>query len=153
MTAALWYDSVQNLIIFFPSPHAGGACSSMCWRWWHQACRCTFICHFVLIYCAGQEEPPWPVISQPGMLWCGEKGWTGSGGSAELDSPGETCCPCPLDHYGLQALQRHSLQRRSFHSLRGPEEGFDYLKGTIEFQDSIWSSGILHKSRGGLTDT
>lgn len=32
--------------------------SSMCWRWRHQDCRCSFICHFVLIYCAGQEEQP-----------------------------------------------------------------------------------------------
>lgn len=51
--------------------------SSMCWRWRHQACRCSFICHFILIYCAGQEEPPWDVVSQPGMLWCGEKAGQG----------------------------------------------------------------------------
>lgn len=154
----LWYNSLQNLISFYFFPlHMWMVplnSSSMCWRWRHRDCRCSFICHFVLIYCAGQEEPPWAVISHPGMLWCGEKGWTGTGGSTELDPPGETCCPYPLDHCGLQkALQRHSQQPRGFDNLRGPEEVFDYLKGTMEFQDSIWSSGILHKSRGGLTDT
>lgn len=95
----------------------------------------------------GCRFPAWNAL-----MW--GKGWTGTRGSAELDSPGETCCLCPLDHYGLQkALERHSQQQKRFDNLRGPEEGFDYLKGTMEFQDSIWSSGILHKSRGGLTDT
>lgn len=32
--------------------------SSMCWRWRRQACRCSFIRHFFLIYCGGYERPP-----------------------------------------------------------------------------------------------
>lgn len=145
-----------DLIFFFPVhmctvPLKG---SSMCWRWRHQACRCSFICHFILIYCVGQDRPPWAVVFRPGMLWCRETGWTGTGGSQELDRPGETCCPCPLDHRGLQkALDRAHFGRKVLTIWEVHEEVFDYLKGTKEFQDSIWSSGILHKSRGGSTDT
>lgn len=128
--------------------------SSMCWRWRHQACRCSFICHFILIYCVGQDRPPWAVVFRPGMLWCGETGWTGTAGSRELDRPGETCCPCPLDHRGLQkALDRARFSREVLTIWGVHEEVFDYLKGTKKFQDSIWSSGILHKSSGGSTDT
>lgn len=76
----LWYNSQQNLVFSFSLLHMRTVPlnrSSMCWRWRHQDCRCSFICHFVLIYCAGQEEPPWAVVSQPGMLWCGEKAGQG----------------------------------------------------------------------------
>lgn len=38
------------------------------------ACRrCSFSCHFILIYCGGYDRPPRPVVSTSGMLWCREQ--------------------------------------------------------------------------------
>lgn len=62
--------------------------SSMCWRWRRQACRCSFIRHFFLIYCRGYERPPGgcrtPVWNA--LMWRSGRD-DGTGGSVQERAP------------------------------------------------------------------
>lgn len=98
--------------------------SSMCWRWRRQACRCSFICHFVLIYYGGYDRPPRAAVSTSGMLWCGERaGRWDRRIRTELDPPGEMCCLCPPAHYSLAVCGGGGVLEWVTRSLLGPSRG------------------------------
>lgn len=87
--------------------------SSMCWRWRRQACRCSFICHFVLIYCADYEWPPRAAVSMSGMLWCGDR--------AERDRRIRRAGP---SRWNVLSVSVESLRLRGVRRPRGPWMGF-----------------------------
>lgn len=104
--------------------------SSMCWRWRRQACRCSFICHFVLIYCGDYDWPPRAAVSMSGMLWCGDQ--------AERDRRIRRTGP---SRWNVLSVSFGSFWLRSVRGSRGPWMGVFWDVQGICLWKKLWISG------------